>query len=110
MRPNVDNATFKQSVLDGTVTDIVGYTKAAGSAAPALGTGTSDWNVGSVIEIQYVKFEYVQSTGGKPAAATDVFRQGFMVIRDVTCNDGTLASETREGYVEFDLYWSNEIN
>ncbi|MCQ2135362.1 MAG: hypothetical protein MJY67_00450 [Bacteroidales bacterium] len=110
MRPNVDNATFKQSVLDGTMTDIVAYTKTAGSAAPALGTGTSDWNEGSVIEIQYVKFEYVQSTGGKPAAATDVFRQGFMVIRDVTCNDGVLASETREGYVEFDLYWSNEIN
>ncbi|MCQ2135357.1 MAG: IPT/TIG domain-containing protein [Bacteroidales bacterium] len=107
-----DNADFVAAAKAGTVTDILSYTTLAGSAAPAFGTAEgSTWVAGSVLGIQYVNFAHAHDTGGKPTAMENVCRQGFIVIKSVGCGDPAtgLALTTREGYIEFDLYWSNEL-
>ena len=107
------DADVKAAVKAGTLEDIVS-TKFAGSNAPAFGTAEGDtWIKGSVLRVQYVSFSHASDgTGGKPTAAEHVHKTGYIHISDVTCGDPAtgLALTTREGYIELDLYWSNEIN
>lgn len=107
------DADVKAAVKAGTLEDIVS-TKFAGSSAPAFGTAEGDtWIKGSVLRVQYVSFSHASDgTGGKPTAAEHVHKTGYIHISDVTCGNAStgLALETREGYIEFDLYWSNVIN
>ena len=107
------DADVKAAVKAGTLEDIVS-TKFAGSSAPAFGTAEGDtWIKGSVLRVQYVSFSHASDgTGGKPTAPEHVHKTGYIHISDVTCGDALtgLALETREGYIEFDLYWSNVIN
>ena len=103
----------KAAVKAGNLEDIA-TNKFAGSSAPAFGTAEGDaWVKGSVLRVQYVSFSHASDgTGGKPTAAEHVHKTGYIHISDVTCGDPAtgLALETREGYIELDLYWSNEIN
>ncbi len=103
----------KAAVKAGNLEDIA-TNKFAGSSAPAFGTVEGDaWVKGSVLRVQYVSFSHASDgTGGKPTAAEHVHKTGYIHISDVTCGDPAtgLALETREGYIELDLYWSNEIN
>lgn len=102
----------KTNVAAGTLTDILCETDPAGTSAPAFGTAEgSTWVKGSVICMQYITYEHASTTGGKPADISDVYKTGFMYIRDVTCGDPAtgLALTSREGYIEVDLYWSNVL-
>ena len=107
------DADVKAAVKAGTLEDIAS-TKFAGSSAPAFGTAEGDtWIKGSVLRVQYVSFSHASDgTGGKPTAPDHVHKTGYIHISDVTCGDAStgLALETRKGYIEFDLYWSNVIN
>lgn len=107
------DAELKEAVKAGNLEDIA-TNKFAGSSAPAFGTVEGDtWVKGSVLRVQYVSFSHASDgTGGKPTAAEHVHKTGYIHISDVTCGDPAtgLALTTREGYIELDLYWSNEIN
>ncbi len=109
-----DDATLKASIVAGTVESVESYAKLGGSGAPAFATaeGSSAWVEGSVIVIQYINAAKCTGAVGKPAATTDIYKQGYMYIKTVTCADSTtgLANDDRIGYVEFDLYWSKEMN
>ena len=112
MRIMADGDT-KTNVAAGTLTDILCEQDPAGTSAPAFGKEEgSTWVKGSVICLQYVTYDHASTTGGKPADISDVHKTGFMYIREVTCGDPAtgLALESREGYIEVDLYWSNVIN
>ncbi len=103
----------KTNVAAGTLTDILCEQDPAGTSAPAFGTAEgSTWVKGSVICLQYLTYDHASTTGGKAADISDVHKTGFMYIREVTCGDPAtgLALESREGYIEVDLYWSNVIN
>lgn len=103
----------KTNVAAGTLTDILCEQDPAGTSAPAFGKEEgSTWVKGSVICLQYLTYDHASSTGGKSADISDVHKTGFMYIREVTCGDPAtgLALESREGYIEIDLYWSNVIN
>lgn len=103
----------KTSVAAGTLTDILCEQDPAGTSAPAFGTAEgSTWVKGSVLCLQYLTYDHASTTGGKAADISDVHKTGFMYIREVTCGDPAtgLALESREGYIEVDLYWSNVIN
>ncbi|MBO7603332.1 MAG: IPT/TIG domain-containing protein [Bacteroidales bacterium] len=104
---------IKTNVAAGTLTDILGEPELAGTSAPAFGTSEgSTWVKGSVICMQYVTYDHASTTGGKPVDSGDIHKIGFMYVREVTCGDPAtgLALESREGYIEIDLYWSNVIN
>ena len=112
MRIMADGDT-KTNVAAGTLTDILCEQDPAGTSAPAFGKEEgSTWVKGSVICLQYVTYDHASTTGGKPVDISDVHKTGFMYIREVTCGDPAtgLALESREGYIEVDLYWSNVIN
>ena len=99
---------LKTAVASGSLEDILEGFQNASTSAPAFGTAEgSTWVKGSVIAVQYVKYE-VGATGGKPASADDVMRSGYLYIRDITCGDPAtgLALASRDGYIEIDLYWS----
>lgn len=102
----------KTNVAAGTLTDILCETDPAGTSAPAFGTAEgSTWVKGSVICLQYLTYEHASTTGGKAAEISDVYKTGFIYIREVTCGDPAtgLALASREGYIEVDLYWSNAL-
>lgn len=106
-----DEPEVKSAVAAGALEDILMSASNAGASAPACGAAeTKDaWNKGTVIMLQYVSYE--QAKVGKPTAPEHVRRQGYIHITDVTCADENGATVTdRSGYVEFDLYWSNDIN
>ena len=103
----------KTNVAAGTLTDILCEQDPAGTSAPAFGKAEgSTWVKGSVICLQYITYDHASTSGGKAADISDVHKTGFMYIREVTCGDPStgLALESREGYIEVDLYWSNVIN
>ena len=66
--------------------------------------------MGDVIGIQYLNYAHVK-LGAKASAITDVYKTGYLYIRDITI---TKASDNNYiesgGYVEVDLYWSNVLN
>lgn len=84
------------------------------SNAPSLGTvaGSSVWMEGSVMLVQYLDYGLVSSGKTSPSNISDVARQGYMYIRDITCADLATGFPLypTTGYVEFDLYWSNPLN
>ncbi len=100
---------LKTACANGTLTDIGSNTEIAGKAAPRY--PNQDWAKGDVILLQYLKYEHVSTTGGKASAITDVYKTGYLYIRDITI---TKASDNNYiesgGYVEVDLYWSNVLN
>lgn len=101
----------KTNVAAGTLTDILSNTSIAGTSAPAFGKTEGDtWVKGSVICLQYLTYEHA-TAGGKAGDISDVYKTGYMYIRDITCGDTAtgLALESREGYIEIDLYWSNVL-
>ena len=103
----------KTNVAAGTLADILCETDPAGTSAPAFGTAEGNtWVKGSVLCLQYLTYDHASTTGGKAADISDVHQTGFIYVREVTCgNPATgLALESREGYIEVDLYWSNVIN
>ena len=110
----ITNASLKSSITDGTLTDIWENAPKAGAGAPAFGTAetSSVWVKGSVLCIEYLTYTHSIGTGGKVTDLSQVHKIGYMYIKDVTCGDSTTgkALDTRAGYVEFDLYWSNTIN
>jgi hypothetical protein len=111
LKDEVDNAV-KAEVKAGALTDILSTEKFGGASAPAYGTAEGDtWVKGSVIRVQYVTFDHASGTGGKPTAPEHVHKTGYIYITDVTCGDPDTgkALASREGYIEFDLYWSNVI-
>lgn len=109
----ITNATLKASVKEETMTNIWEGAPKAGSGAPAFGTEetSSVWVKGSVMCIEYLTYTRAK-TGVKPDDLSQVHKIGYMYIKDVTCGNSSTgkAEESREGYVEFDLYWSNTIN
>lgn len=108
-----DEPEVKEAVTSGMIEDILMCTRATGANAPAFGTAEGDtWIKGSVVMLQYMTYSHASATGGAPEDISDVRRQGYMFIRDVTCADSStgLAKDPRTGYVEVDLYWSNGIN
>ena len=80
------------------------------SGGPALGTAeaASVWVQGSVLVVSYSSY----TSGGKPTAASDFAKTGYIVIREITCADPStgLANTDRAGYIEFDMYWSKMQN
>lgn len=109
----IGDGNTKVNVAAGTLTDILCETDPAGNSAPAFGTEEgSTWVKGSVLCLQYLTYDHASTTGGKAADISDVHQTGFIYVREVTCgNPATgLALESREGYIEVDLYWSNVIN
>lgn len=109
----IGDGNTKVNVAAGTLTDILCETDPAGTSAPAFGTAEGNtWVKGSVLCLQYLTYDHASTTGGKAADISDVHQTGFIYVREVTCgNPATgLALESREGYIEVDLYWSNVIN
>lgn len=104
---------LKNSVVGGTVTSVEDYKTMGGSAAPAFGNteSSSAWTQGSVIAVQYINYAH-GLVGGKPESVTDICRQGFLYIKEVTCGDLStgLANEDRSGHITFDFYWSKTLN
>ena len=112
LKDEVDNAV-KAEIKAGALTDILSTEKFGGASAPAYGIAEGDtWVKGSVIRVQYVTFGHASGTGGKPTEVGHVHKTGYIYITDVTCGDPDTgkALANREGYIEFDLYWSNVIN
>lgn len=109
----ITDEAMKSSITGETLTDIWANAPKAGSSAPAFGTAEgSNWVKGSVLCIEYLTYDHSLNKGGKPADLSDIHKIGYMYIKDVTCGVPStgLATADREGYVEFDLYWSNTIN
>lgn len=108
-----DEPEVKEAVTSGAIEDMLMCTRTTGASGPAFGTAEGDtWIKGSVVMLQYMTYSHASATGGAPEDISDVRRQGYMFIRDVTCADSStgLAKDPRIGYVEVDLYWSNGIN
>ena len=108
----VTDATLKGAAAGGTLTDIVTGQPKASAGAPACGASetSSVWVKGSVLTVQYVDYS-TASAGNKPGdALAGVRKVGLMHIADITCVDTNGAAvASREGYIEIDLYWSNEL-
>ena len=57
--------------------------------------------------VQYVTY----TKGAKPAADEDICKQGYMVVKEVTCGDAATGTATDlNGHVKFDFYWSKTLN
>ncbi len=102
---------WSETVKNGTMTSIAAYDgPLATTGGPALGTAEAGntWVKGSVLAMSYSTYE----KGAKPASMTDVAKLGFIHIIDITCADLStgLAKADRTGYIEFDLYWSKQLN
>lgn len=108
-----DDAQLKGSIVDGSVASMFDYTTLGSSAAPAFGTAEASniWVLGSVIVVQYINHAH-GLLGNKPESMSDICRQGFIHIKEVTCADAAtgLANESREGSIIFDFYWSKTLN
>ncbi|WP_295935748.1 IPT/TIG domain-containing protein [uncultured Alistipes sp.] len=115
LRVMVDAAdvAFKASIIDGSVESVADYSRLCSAGAPALNTAEASnaWVKGSVIVMQYVNAAACTGKAGTPTDRTDIYKQGFMYIRDITNADLStgLANADRAGYIEFDLYWSKEM-
>ncbi len=100
-----EGATF-DSVKAGEFTSMTEIEKVAGSSAPAFGTA-NQFVAGDVIAVQYVTY----TKGVKPAADEDICKQGYMVVKEVTCGDAAAGTATDlNGHVKFDFYWSKTLN
>ncbi len=111
-RPLGEDNAWSKAVKEGTLTSIAAYNGTRPSAgAPALGTATVDggtWSEGAVILTGYTTY----TKGGKTSNLKDYAKLGFIHIREITCADLSLgaALSPREGYIEFDFYWSKPLN
>ncbi|WP_348717146.1 hypothetical protein [uncultured Alistipes sp.] len=100
-----EGATF-DAVKAGEFTSMTEIEKVAGSSAPAFGTA-NQFVAGDVIAVQYVTY----TKGAKPAADEDICKQGYMVVKEVTCGDAAAGTATDlNGHVKFDFYWSKTLN
>ncbi len=100
-----EGATF-DAVKAGTLISMTEIEKVAGSSAPAFGA-SRNFVVGDVIAVQYVTY----TKGAKPAADEDICKQGYMVVKEVTCGDAAAGTATDlNGHVKFDFYWSKTLN
>ncbi len=109
-----EDKNARSRILDGNFTNILEYSKKAGSGAPAYAAahdanGTT-WSVNSVICVQYVKYN---TTALKPGDMGDVIRHGYIIITAISATDPDFPdkapTDSRSGFVEFDLYWSNPL-
>ncbi len=100
-----EGATF-DAVKAGEFTSMTEIEKVAGTSAPAFGT-SNQFVAGDVIAVQYVTY----TKGAKPAADEDICKQGYMVVKEVTCGDAAAGTATDlNGHVKFDFYWSKTLN
>lgn len=98
-------ATF-DAVKAGELTTMTGIEKVASASAPAFGAANS-FVAGDVIAVHYVTW----TKGAKPAANEDIRKQGYMVVKEVTCGDEATGLATDlNGHVKFDFYWSKTLN
>lgn len=98
---------IKNACIGETLTDIASNTAIFGSSAPRW---EQHWIKGDVIGIQYLNYAHV-TLGAKASALTDVYKTGFMVVRDITMTRNAENNYIESGgYVEVDLYWSNVLN
>ncbi len=106
-----DNS-WSAAVKSGNLTSISAYNGTRpSSSAPVFGATAVDggtWAKDAVIVTGYTSY----TKGGKPSSLKDYAKLGFIHIREVTCADTTTgaALSPREGYVEFDFYWSKPLN
>ena len=111
---NVVDGDLKTAVSSGSLSDMLTGAPLGSAAAPALKPAPDNkgiWGVGDVLTVQYVDYS-LASTAAKPGTGLAGVRQiGYMYIRNVTCADLTTgaANADRDGYIEFDLYWSNVL-
>lgn len=107
-----DDNSWAKAVKEGTLTSIAAYNATRPSATtPYFGTATVDgdtWSEGAVILTGYTSY----AKGAKPSNLKDYAKLGFIHIREITCADKSagLALSPREGYIEFDFYWSKPLN
>lgn len=106
-----DDKEWAEKVKSGQLESIAAYDGSVpGQGKPNMGAACADgktWVEGSVIVVGYTSY----TSGAKPAALTDLAKIGFIHIKEVTCADANGAAvASREGYIEFDLYWSKTIN
>lgn len=112
-RPLGDDNEWSVAVKNGTLSTIAGYDGSKpNKGAPALGTAAADgdtWTKGSVVLVGYVSYTKGSNT---ELQISDFAKFGFIHIKEVTCADLTTgkAVSPREGYIEFDFYWSKTIN
>lgn len=100
-----EGTTF-DAVKAGEFTSMTEIEKVAGTSAPAFGT-SNQFVAGDVIAVQYVTY----TKGAKPAADEDICKQGYMVVKEVTCGDAAAGTATDlNGHVKFDFYWSKTLN
>ncbi len=102
----VDDAELKATVEAGNLQDIKATVPKASSGA----LDAKNWFNHGLITIQYIDYA-TAVTGSKPGDDLAGVRQcGLVYVRDITCvnTDGS-ANATREGYIEFDIYWSNVL-
>ncbi len=102
---------WSDKVKNGQLESIVDYDGSVpGQGKPNMGATCADgktWTKGSVVVVGYTTY----TLGAKPAALTDLAKIGFIHIKEVTCADANGAAvASREGYIEFDFYWSKTIN
>ena len=106
------------AVKNGTISTMTLFDSKASASAPAFGSGR-DWVAGDVIVVQYVTY----TKGSKPSTLSDVRKQGYIHITEVTCADPDKVNETEpeeeqiagvatdlNGHVKFDFYWSKTLN
>ncbi len=102
----ITDETIKGDCKDETLTDIAANTTLYGTSAPRW---EQHWVKGDVIGLQYLNYDHV-TAGGKASALTDVYKTGFMVVRDITMTRNSDNNYIESGgYVEVDLYWSNVL-
>lgn len=106
-----DDKEWAEKVKNGQLESIAAYDGSVpGQGKPNMGAECVDgktWVEGSVIVVGYTSY----TSGAKPAALTDLAKIGFIHIKEVTCADANGAAvASREGYIEFDFYWSKTIN
>lgn len=106
----VTSAASAEAIRTGTFESMNYEDSMPSTGGPALGMAeaSSVWVKGSVLVVSYSSY----TAGGKPTAASDFAKTGYVVIRDITCADLStgLANSNREGYIEFDMYWSRMQN
>lgn len=106
-----DDNEWSQKVKNGQLESLAAYDGSApGQGKPNMGATCADgktWTRGSVLLVGYVSY----TSGVKPTAVSELAKIGFIHIKEVTCADANgVAVPSREGYIEFDLYWSKTIN
>lgn len=101
----VSDETIKAGVSGGSLEDIKTNMPLLGTSAPRW---NNHWKKGDVLGVQYLKYSHVSTTGGKATDESQVYKMGYLYIKDVTTPlDGSNIASG--GYVEVDLYWSNVL-